>query len=114
MSKITISIGFALSVIGVLSYVVTGFESPTSLIPTFMGVPLIACGYLSKIKPEKIKIWAHIAVVLAALGTLAAGSRIPSLEEFGSVKSLSIWSMFVLCFILLGLYIQSFIKARRP
>lgn len=112
MTKISKTIGGLLCLVGVLAYVFTGFESPTSLIPLFIGAPVLICGMMTDKQPDKRKLYMHIAVGLATLGFLASASRIPTLEEFGSIKSLSIWSMCVLCFILIGLYAQSFIKAR--
>ena len=112
MSKLSIYIGGVLSVIGVISWTAAGFESPTSLIPLFIGAPIAACGWATTAYPEKRKLLMHIAVGLAAAGFLASVSRIPTLDEFGSNKSVSIWSMTLLCFILLGAYGQSFLKAR--
>ncbi|MGA0334323.1 MAG: hypothetical protein ACO3N7_11580 [Kiritimatiellia bacterium] len=112
MSKLSIYIGGLLSVIGLLSFVATGFESPTALIPLFVGAPIAVCGALTAKQPAKAKIYMHIAVGLALLGFLASASRIPSLGDFGDIKSVSIWSMCLLCFILVGAFLQSFLKAR--
>lgn len=112
MSRVSIYFGGLLSLIGLLSFVVSGFESPTALIPLFLGLPIAVCGWLTCKQPGKAKIYMHIAVTLSLLGFLASASRIPTLDEFGSIKSTSIWAMAILCFILTGLYVQSFIKAR--
>jgi hypothetical protein len=110
MSKISIFFGLLLTLLGVLAWVIAGFESPTALIPSFFGLPIAACGKLAAAKPEKSMLF--IAVVLDVLLLIGAGMRIPKLEEFGSIKSVSIWATAVIAFVLLGLYVQSFIKAR--
>jgi hypothetical protein len=112
MSKISIFFGVLLTLLGVLAWVIAGFESPTALIPSFFGLPIAACGKLAAAKPEKSMLFMHIAVVLDVLLLIGAGMRIPKLEEFGSIKSVSIWATAVIAFVLLGLYVQSFIKAR--
>lgn len=112
MSKITVFVGGLLCLTGILAYVTTGFEHATSLIPLFVGAPIGVCGLLTLKQPSKAKIYMHIAVALAILGFLASASRIPSLRNFGDIKSVSIWVMCVLCFILVGAFFQSFFKAR--
>lgn len=113
MAKLSFILGSALAVLGVLSYVIAGFESPTALIPTFLGLPIAVCGKLTLKKPEKAVIFMHIAVLFAAILFLGSASRIPTLEEFGSIKSVSIWVAAILSFILLGAFVQSFLKARQ-
>lgn len=112
MAKLSFILGSALVVLGIVSYVVSGFYSPTALIPSFLGAPIAICGKLTLKKPEKAMIFMHIAVLFAALLFLGSASRIPSLDEFGSIKSISIWLSTILSFILLGAFVQSFLKAR--
>jgi hypothetical protein len=114
MTRITLFVGGLLSLIALLSFTIAGFaaEAWTALIPLFIGAPIALCGWLSEKQPAKRKLFMHIAVSLALIGFLASASRIPKLEEYGSVKSMSVWAMTVLCFILLGAYLQSFFKAR--
>jgi hypothetical protein len=112
MAKLSLRLGIALVVLGVLSWVIAGFESPTALIPAFLGAPIAACGYFTIQKPEKSVIFMHIAVVLAAILFLGSASRIPSLDEFGSIKSVSIWTAAFISFVLIGAFVQSFLKAR--
>lgn len=114
MSKISIYFGLLLSIIGLLTWVIDGMaaESATALINVALGLPIAACGALAAKKPEKSKLYMHIAVVLDIILLSGAGSRIPKLDGFGSIQSVSIWSTAVVAFILLGLYVQSFLKAR--
>jgi len=112
MAKLSFRLGLALVILGVLSWVIAGFESPTALIPAFLGAPIAVCGHLTLKKPEKAVIFMHISVVLAAILFLGSASRIPSLEEFGSIKSISIWAATFISFVLIGAFVQSFLKAR--
>lgn len=112
MAKLSLRLGLLLALLGILSWVIAGFESPTALIPAFLGLPIAACGYFTLKKPEKSMLFMHIAVVLAAILFLGSASRIPSLDEFGSIKSVSIWTAAFISFILIGAFVQSFLKAR--
>ncbi|MDA3874090.1 MAG: hypothetical protein PF795_09025 [Kiritimatiellae bacterium] len=112
MTKLSIYIGGLLSLIGLISWTATGFESPTALIPAFIGAPIALFGWLTDKQPARRKIYMHIAVGLAIVGFLASASRIPTLEDFGDIKSVSIWTTCILCFILVGAFVQSFLKAR--
>ena len=112
MAKLSLRLGIALVLLGLLSWVIAGFESPTALIPAFLGLPIAACGKLTLKNPEKSMIYMHIAVVCAAILFLGSASRIPTLDEFGSIKSVSIWAAAFISFVLIGAFVQSFLKAR--
>lgn len=114
MSKISIFFGLLLAVIGLLAWVVDGMamEAVTALINVALGIPIAVCGKLAADRPEKSKLYMHIAVVLALILLIGAGMRVPTLEGFNDVKSVSIWATTVVSFILVGLYVQSFLKAR--
>jgi hypothetical protein len=112
MTKISFFISGLLCLLGILSYVSTGFEHPTALIPLFVGVLIGVFVFLAEKVPAKRKLFMHIAVGLAILGFLASAGRIPSLDGDDAIKATSLWGMCFLCFALVGCYIQSFIKAR--
>ncbi|WFB35258.1 hypothetical protein P3T73_13920 [Kiritimatiellota bacterium B12222] len=112
MSKITVFIGVMLCVLGFYGYSASEVKSVTAFIPLFVGLPIAICGGITMKKPSLSVIFMHIALTLALLGFVASLMKALQLDEFGSVKSVSLWSMCVLCFILLGAYMQSFIKAR--
>ncbi|MFT5129920.1 MAG: hypothetical protein ACI8PT_002436 [Gammaproteobacteria bacterium] len=112
MTKITVLIGGLLCLVGILSFVSTGFEHPTALIPLFVGLPIAICGFFAEKIPAKRKLFMHITVGLGTLGFLASAGRIPSLDGDDAIKAASLWAVCVLCFALVGCYIQSFIKAR--
>jgi hypothetical protein len=116
MSKLSVTIGSMLCLLALFTFTIAGFarEAWTALIPLFVGLPIALCGLLTDKFPAKRKITMHIAVVLAFLGFAASASRIPKLGEFTSIKSISVWVMCLLCFLLLGAFIQSFVKARMP
>ena len=48
MSSTTILFGVLLTALGVAGYFLTGAVSPTALIPTWFGLPLVALGYVSR------------------------------------------------------------------
>ena len=113
MSKISIFFGLLLAAIGLLAWVIDGMaaESVTALINVAVGLPIALCGKLAAKKPEKTKLFMHIAVVLDLLLLIGAGMRIPKLESV-DIAAVSIWATVVVSFVLLVLYIQSFVKAR--
>ena len=114
-------VGILLTILGVVCYAFAvplgaTHQSPTALIPAFLGVPLMLLGWLSLAKPEMKKHFMHAAVTLALLGFLASAGRLisvmiknPSLGV-GPVASLI---MAVLCGIFVFLCVRSFIAARR-
>lgn len=117
MGKYAIGFGVALCALSVLPlFLETGKWSPTSLIPTFVGLPLIICGVLAA--QEKLRKHAmHAAAGLSLLGMLASAGRGISVMfkpdfKFG-LASFSVWTMAVLCGIFLVLCVRSFIQARR-
>src|SRR5690606_4322371 len=112
MAKLSILLGGVLVLVGVLGWVATGFESWTALLPTILGLPIVGCGVMTNKQPEKSMVYMHIAVVLAAVLLIGSGSRIPKLEEFGSVKSVTIWVSTLVSFILVGAFVNSFLQAR--
>ena len=52
---------------GVAISVLSDSNSITSYFPAFLGVPLAASGWMAKSKPEKRKLWMHIAVTFGLL-----------------------------------------------
>ena len=134
MSKIAITIGLLLILVGVAGYtmpttevVTEGTEeivekksSPTALIPAGFGVVILFCGAISALKPALAKIFMHIAVTFGLLGALAAtgrgsGSLIKFIrgEEFNQRAFVFIACMGVLCWIFVVTCVMSFIKARK-
>jgi len=97
------------------------FKLGTWLIPSGVGLPLIVLGIVAATNPGARKHVMHAAVTLALLGGLVAliqGIRqlIGLLFQGKEVLPLAagmIWAMTVLCFVYVGLCVQSFIAARK-
>jgi hypothetical protein len=72
MAKLTAAFGATLIITGVLAYFATGAVSFTSLIPAFIGGPILAAGLLS-LRPEHRRFGLFAAAglgLLLAFGTL--------------------------------------------
>jgi hypothetical protein len=93
-----------------------GQNSITSLIPAFVGVPLIGLGLLA-LKESLLKHAMHAAAALGLLGFLAAGGRlVGKLASDGQVQGaagVSTAVMTALCGVFVALCVNSFIQARR-
>lgn len=134
MSKIAITIGLLLILVGVAGYAMPATEmvaegteeivekksSPTALIPAAFGIVILLCGAITAIKPSLAKIFMHIAVTVGLLGALAAtgrgsGSLIKFIrgEEFNQRAFVFIACMGVLCWIFVVTCVMSFVKARK-
>jgi uncharacterized membrane protein YadS len=112
MATLSFRLGIILAVLGVVFYTITGFEHWTSLFPTLFGIPIALCGKLTLQKPEKAVIFMHIAVVFAAILFLGSAGRLPSVDAFG-IKGVALWVTTIITFVLMGAFVQSFIKARQ-
>lgn len=116
MYKITFFIGILLSILGLVSFSAAGFEkeSWTALLPLILGAPIAVCGKLSETQEDKRKLLMHIAVACAAILFIGSAMRIPKIDTSPNElnKAVSIWGTAVLAFILVGIFVQSFLKAR--
>jgi O-antigen ligase len=113
MQKITLFIGTLLSITGVAGFLASGSTAKTALIPLFFGLPILLCGGLA-LKPSRRKAAMHGVALLALLGFIGAAMRIPKLgPDSPAAQVMSIWTMTVLCFMLTGLCVRSFIEARK-
>ncbi|MCP4081425.1 MAG: hypothetical protein GY819_19680 [Planctomycetaceae bacterium] len=134
MSKIAITIGLLLILVGVAGYAMPATEmvaegteeivekksSLTALIPAAFGIVILLCGAITAIKPSLTKTFMHVAVTFGLLGALAAtgrgsGSLIKFIrgEEFNQRAFVFIACMGVLCWIFVVTCVMSFIKARK-
>jgi hypothetical protein len=66
----TFAYGVLLSVWSLVTSVLSGFESMTSMIPAALGLPVIAMGAAAVRWPKKNKIWMHVAMVFALIAFL--------------------------------------------
>ena len=97
--------GFSISLI-------SGSSSITSMIPAFIGVPLVLIGFISIIKPTFRKALMHIAVVIGIITFLGG------LDFFRGMFSnyyagLSKLMLLVTAFVYVYFCVQSFIFVRR-
>ena len=121
MAKLTIGFGVLLGLIGAGYFFATGSAHPTALIPLWFGLALIICGALALTEDTRRRmLWMHIAVTVALFGFLfpgfmaikdwvAAGGA--PLAHPAAVQEQAVMS--VVCLILTGLCVRSFIAARR-
>ena len=112
-------VGIVLVVIGGIGWAGSGGESATALIPAFFGVPLAVLGLLAK-KPERRKLFMHLAVLVGLLGAIGSGMRgIPNAGKLISgdaelpLATAMQLAMFVVCAVFVAHCVRSFINARK-
>lgn len=114
--RTTLVLGVVLVLLGVVSWAAAGFDSPTALIPSALGLVLVVCGAVARTRP---KIGVHAALVVALLGVLGSLRNVLGLPELVRGESelpLAVISgtvMFVLLVGYLVLGVRSFRAARR-
>jgi hypothetical protein len=119
MPIITIVFGGLLFVLGVASYVLTGRQSVTALIPAAFGLVFEVLGLLAR-KPNLRKHAMHGAAALALIGFVATVRGVLqaiTLAQGGTVERpqavIARAIMSVLCLVFVALCVNSFIAARR-
>jgi hypothetical protein len=120
MVKITIWTGIILFVLGLVSFILTGSQSFTALIPSAFGVLLFICALIAG-NENRQKIAMHIAQVLALLGLLGSISGLVKLliyvfgtgmlERPAAIIAQTIMAIICLIYLILG--IRTFINARK-
>jgi hypothetical protein len=119
MPWLSIVIGVALLLLGIVGYILTDMVSWTALIPAFFGLPLGLLG-LAALEPAWRKHAMHAAAALALLGLLGSAMGLPKVvsllagndvERPGAAVSQTI--MAALCLLFLVFAVKSFIRARR-
>ena len=122
MPKITIVFGLLLCGLSAAVLLIKQeFTVGTWLIPSAVGLPLLLLGLVAAKSAASRMHVMHAAVTIALLGGLVAlvqGIRqvIGLLFQQKPILPLAasmIWAMTVLCFIFVGLCVQSFIAARK-
>jgi len=113
-AKVSLVTGILLAVLGIVAYALTGLESITALIPAFVGIPVGILGWLATRNPPPGYAMPAI-LVLAGLGFAAAASRLPVLDDYSSLKSISVEAMCLLCgLILAAALISRFKNKKKP
>ncbi len=122
MPKITIVFGLLLCGLSAAVLLIKQeFKMGTWLIPSAVGLPLLLLGLVAAKSASSRMHVMHAAVTIALLGGLVAfvqGIRqvIGLLFQDKPILPLAagmIWTMTLLCFIFVGLCVQSFIAARK-
>lgn len=122
MAKISLLFAVLLAALGVGSYVATGSQHPTALIPLWFGLALGLFGWLA-ISPNESrrKLFMHINVTIALVGVIGAGWRAihsyMAAQAAGThVDSIAVGAQVAMA-VLLAVYVvmcvRSFISARR-
>lgn len=122
MAKTTIIYATLLVVLGVGSYLYTGHQFPTALIPAAFGIVMGIFGVLAMSPSEsRRKLFMHINVTLGLLGFLMAAGR--ALISYGAARSqgidpnyIALATQAIMAALLLNyvaLCIKSFIDVRR-
>ncbi len=113
MPRISIAFGIGLILVGIAGFVPR--HAPTALIPAYVGIALIICGFVGM--QPKLRMHAmHGAVTLALLGFLASAGRLVvslSKPQIDSLAASCLSLMAVLCGVFVFLCVRSFIAARR-
>jgi len=119
MARITIGLGIVLILLGVVSYVATGMQSWTALIPSIFGVLMSGFGFAARY--DRFRRHAiHSAVLLSVFGfggTVSGLKKMPlvirgeDVERPAAVVVQAVMAVLCLGYFLLGLW--SFINARR-
>jgi len=117
MAITTVLTGVLLIALGLGSFVGTGSEHKTALIPALFGLPILICGLLAQNAARRAMVM-HIAVLIGTLGFLGS--------IFGFIKGVNGEAMrtrpiaveaqgvmALITAIFVGLCVQSFIKARK-
>lgn len=121
MAKVTLVFAVLLAALGLWSYLGTGSQHPTALIPLWFGVALGLFGFLA-ISPNegRRKLFMHINVTIGLIGFLGAAIR--AIQSYGHARSNGIdpdWiaigaqcAMAGLLFVYVAMCVKSFIDAR--
>jgi len=119
MAGLSIGIGIALTLLGIVGYTASGAASVTALIPAVFGILFTALGTLARNERLRKHVM-HAGALLAMIGFAATVSGIGKLvtllgggtvERPSAVVAQSI--MAVLCAVFVAMAVRSFILARR-
>lgn len=120
MSKLSITVGIIMIVLGIASYILTGAASATALIPAFFGIAFVGLGVLGAKKESMTKHAMHGALLLAILGLGGSfGGLMNVLGVLGGTElerpaaSYAQAVMAIICIYFVVAGIRSFIAARK-
>ena len=120
MSKLSVTVGTIMIILGVAAFLLTGAASATALIPAFFGIAFIGLGVLGLKKESMRKHAMHAALLLAILGLGGSfGGLIGVLGVLGGNElerpnaAYAQAAMAIICIYFVVAGVQSFIKARK-
>ena len=113
MENLTIGYGIMMIMWGITVSYLSNSDSFTSYIPSIMGVLMVLPGILTKIQPEKKKLWIHIAVTIGALCALGGTRFFMAMSDGIGYASGSSLMLFVTGSLYTYLCVQSFKHARK-
>ncbi|NJK92934.1 MAG: hypothetical protein HC904_14610 [Blastochloris sp.] len=114
MPMISIVTGILLDIAGIFSFVSTGSQYMTALIPCVFGILIFIAGVVAT-KAAWLKHAMHGAAVVALLGLLAGGGRMIQTLVTGTVtfdKVVATGSLALICGAYLAFCVMAFIEAR--
>lgn len=106
--------GTALAILGIVAYVITDRQSWTALIPSFIGIILVALGRVAGISDKARMHAMHGAALVGLIGLI--GSAVRAIQTDPNEKPAPFWANVitaVLCAAFVALCVKSFIDARR-
>lgn len=108
--------GFVLTMIGVGTFLATGAEELTALIPALLGVALWGTGFVAERDESKRKHAMHAAMLVALLGALATAPTalgVGAMGDAGEAARIESWLTVIVCLVYLAGGVRSFAAARR-
>lgn len=113
MANLTIGYGAMLIVWGIAVSVLSGSNSFTSYIPSFVGAPILVCGILTSVLPDLRKTLMHIAVLFGVVCALGGTRFFMVISDGLNYASVSMLMLFVTGSVYTYLCVQSFKHARK-
>tara|TARA_B100000768_G_C10940964_1_gene233667 strand:+ start:81 stop:485 length:405 start_codon:yes stop_codon:yes gene_type:complete len=110
---LTILYGLFLIIWGVSISFLSESKSITSYFPSILGLPLFVSGLLASIKPEKRKLWMHIAVTFGLLCAIGGTRFFMKMSDGINYATLSMLMLFLSGSLFTVICIFSFIHARK-
>lgn len=120
MSKLSISVGILMILLGAGSFLLTGAASATALIPAFFGIAFVGLGVLGVNKESMRKHAMHAALLLAILGIGGSFGGLINvlgvlggneLERPNAAYAQAVMAIICIYFVIAG--VRSFIDARK-
>ncbi len=103
-----------LALLGAVTYFVTGQESITALIPSFVSIPLFALASMAEHNPEKRALFMHIAVLFGVFCIFGGSMGISGIADGDTSASvLEQLSMMLIGIVYTYVCVLSFIHSRK-